>query len=355
MMLRSFFAVGALALSASAFLIVPEVDAVDKLDGRRSNVELKCSGCPFPVIREDNLAAWKDGVDSVLNIDLVAEGDRLFLNEVEILPMPQQPVHITGTLQRQSDGQKSPPLPLGYALERLPQTARIGKDGLQLMSLYFTIIDIAGYPVPMDGVRIDVVKSRTGDLFVAKTKTDANPIKNLSWRKCRSKPKCLKALLIARIREVLIAAKARALGVANKFSFKGCHGKSGFRLGKVPHQDTSSASKAHHWSHGHGGHRHHRGGFWHSFSRAMHVIVIPAVLGLSAGITACVIGMLIGQGIAALWVRFRRGGNTRHTTCLEAGEDVEKEPLVYEGAEDDLPPQYDEEEHGKIMLPVEKE
>jgi hypothetical protein len=63
--------------------------------------------------------------------------------------------------------------------------------------------------------------------------------------------------------------------------------------------------------------------------------------------------MVIGHAMAAIWVRFRRCQGRRAPVDQEAGDDTEKEGLM--GVDEDLPPQYRDEDENGIMLPAEKE
>ena len=142
----------------------------------------------------------------------------------------------------------------------------------------------------------------------------------------------MKRLLVQRVHAALLAAKERISGITDKLNFKGCVGRLG---GGRP------------------GHRHgHHGHFGHAVAHAIRSLIVPAVLGLSAGITACALGMIIGHGIAALWISIRRRSSPR-LSDQETGDHEEKEGLM--PMDEDLPPRYEDGEEGHISLPVEKE
>jgi len=96
---------------------------------------------------------------------------------------------------------------------------------------------------------------------------------------------------------------------------------------------------AHHGPH-HGPHHGHHA---HRFGRLLHqtlrFFVIPALLGVIGGLLASAIGMLAGQFIAFLWIRYHRGG--RRGTVREVEiviEEDEKAALIIDG--DIAPPEY---------------
>lgn len=261
--------------------------------------------------------------------------------------MPEQPVDVEAVVHRQPEGQASPPIHLGYAFELLPTQASNDVDA-KLVTFLFTVIEVSGYPVPIDPIQIAAIQAK-GDLFLVNAEVAETPRSPISWRDCRRGPKCLKDLLIARIGQIMAAAKARAHYAASRLPFKGCHGKKPAHGAPAPGNPNMAPQQG---SHGMNNYHAYHSGFARAFSRALRSIVVPAVLGLSAGVIACSIGMLIGRGIAALWIRCRRG-SSRQIVDAEQGDEVEKEPLVDE--EDDFPPEYDDAAQGKIQLPAEKE
>ena len=82
----------------------------------------------------------------------------------------------------------------------------------------------------------------------------------------------------------------------------------------------------------HHGHGHHKG-FLHSVlgfaRRLLTFIILPVLVGVAVGITASAIGMLVGQAVVFLWLRYRRTGD-RQQGVYESVESEDKE--------DGLPP-----------------
>jgi len=335
----------ALLLGASAFVAVPEIagdlsvsDLVVAPTTRQLKVDVKCQECPFPLIVDDSTILWDDKFDSSLGLNFTTSEKCLALNDRQIFPIVESPVHLEAVLHRLSDGLDSIPVPLGFALEILP-SKRATDEESELLSFHFTVVDIAGYPVPVDTVHMQLIKTTSGDLFLVEANVDVSPDPPTSWRECRRNANCLKELIVARIRAVFAAAKARALQALSKIGFKGCPGKRPHGTGRRP-------------PHSHqGGFKH---GFKHTFSRVIRLIAIPAILGLVSGVTACVLGMIVGRVIVSLWAFFRRRGRARESSNLERGDHTERQALMI-GGEDELPPQYEAEWDGDAALPAEKE
>jgi hypothetical protein len=94
--------------------------------------------------------------------------------------------------------------------------------------------------------------------------------------------------------------------------------------------------RPHHHHHMH--HMHH--GKWErTVHRVVRFIVVPAVLGVLAGLAASALGMLVGQIVVFMWQRFRRSTPKK---SLEQGTVSEKQGLMMESEE--LPPAYSDEE-----------
>lgn len=93
----------------------------------------------------------------------------------------------------------------------------------------------------------------------------------------------------------------------------------------------------------------HHGGLHHTVSRVLRFIVMPAALGILAGLAASALGMLIGQVVVFFWLRYRRSTTPKNSNAaaatpatMEQGTLSEKEGLMAAAAEstDNLPAQY---------------
>ncbi|EDN06292.1 predicted protein [Histoplasma mississippiense (nom. inval.)] len=345
MNLNALLAASVLALPASSLLIAPpairevngQPQALNERNANRLELNARCVECPFPQVTSEKAVVWDDGFDSFLSLNFTTEDGRLLLNGEQMYPMLTPPASVATILYRPSDGKTSFPLPVGYVFERLAQQYSADRSGAELLLFNFIVIDIAGFPAPVDAVSLRVIKLPHGDLFVIGVDTEpTNP--TASWRQCRRNAKCLKKLIISRLRAILSSAFSRAMNAAKKI--KGC-------VGRRPTKGmTSKTGKPHHGSKG--------GSFAHAFARALHGFVVPALLGLFAGLFACIVGVIVGQGIAALWARYRRSSTSCNNARVEHGNDLEKKPL-FGAEENDLPPQYEKEDQRDITILAEKE
>ena len=88
---------------------------------------------------------------------------------------------------------------------------------------------------------------------------------------------------------------------------------------------------------GHHGHRHHHhGGFFSKMTMVMataiKVVFVPVLIGVAFGMAASALGMLVGQAIVFLWMRFRRTPETGAYERIET--DVKEAPPAYQDIQD---------------------
>lgn len=277
----------------------------------------------------------------------------LLANGRQVFP-PPPPTTINAVQRRESDGEESDPIPLGYALEVMPLPTPPEED-VELLEIRFTVLDLDTHPVPLDTVAISLIHDPEGNIYMAKTEVEDTAPNRVSWKQCRGKPSCLRKLLFKRMRDLFAAAKTRMLGMKSRLAGpKGCHGRPPFPrpLHHGPHHHHGDGAPF--WAEGapaHAGnhlpppppHMHHHGGLHRTISRIVRFIVVPAVLGVLAGLAASALGMLFGQVVIFFWLRYRRSGNKHTTANLEQGTASEKQGLMAEST-DDLPAYVDEGE-----------
>lgn len=387
MFVRSVLLGGAAALSASAMLVVPEMEPkVDIIedgfvnvhpmlleDVHHAIVDLPCSECPLRETNDEGIVSWTEGKPSSLNLDFSIEDNRLLANGRQIFP-PAPPIPILA-VQQNEEGEDSAPMPVGYALEIMPMAAPSDEPGYELLDIRFTVLDLESHPVPVDTVAITVLQDPNGELFIARTNIEnTTPASDrLSWKECHGKAKCLQELLVSRIRGLLAGAKARVMGMA-KAGRKSCHdkhkskamghheeGHDGMPFPPPPPFEGEDFGREKfgpggHHGHAHGSarpHHHHpyHGAFARTFSRIVHFIVVPAILGVLAGLTASAIGMLVGQAVVFLWQRYRGTTSSEHKAAWEDGEACEKQGLMtIPRSSEEVLPEYTEPSEARESL-----
>ncbi|KOS45787.1 hypothetical protein ACN38_g3254 [Penicillium nordicum] len=388
MFVRSVLLGGTAALSASAMLVVPEMEPkVDIIedgfvnvhpmlleDVHHAIVDLPCTECPLRETNGEGVVSWAEGKPS----SLVRMTESIYSSELanngrQIFP-PAPPIPILA-VQQNEEGEDSAPMPVGYALEIMPMAAPSDEPGYELLDIRFTVLDLESHPVPVDTVALAVLQDPNGELFIARTDIEntAPASDRLSWKECHGKAKCLQELLVSRIRGLLAGAKARVTGMA-KAGRKSCHGKhkdkameqheeghDGMPFRPPPTFEGEDFGRekfgpSGHHGHAHGSARpHHRhpyhGAFARTFSRIVHFIVVPAILGVLAGLTASAIGMLVGQAVVFLWQRYRGITSSEHKAAWEDGEACEKQGLMaIPRSSEEVLPEYTEPSEARESL-----
>jgi len=361
MLFPSLLAASALALQASAFLVPLEVakgavkSVEDNFDGaiadpKSQYLPLECPGCLFDTAndRQDDYAAQPENTLG-LNFTVDNEENALTLNGQKLFPLVSPyPLDLYAPLVRSSNGIKSPPIHLGFALEYLPY--HDGPEGT-LIPIRLSIVDLDGIHVKVPTVVVDVLKRPSQELLIMRV--DIIPFQEMPGQDCQTAFCRAKAIAIERLREMMEGTRARIHKAGKKMGMKGCGGKKAAHEASADHQGPPTPDahrlpghrrpgpRPHHKHHRH----HHHGGLHRFFHSAMHLFVIPALLGIIGGLTASAIGMFVGQTIVFLWFRFVRGGQRGRAPSArtEAALDEEKEALVddYEA-----PPVYEETVEG---------
>ncbi|KAJ6155690.1 hypothetical protein N7470_006256 [Penicillium chermesinum] len=354
MLTRSILLGGMAAMSAHALLVIPEmnpefVEAPPIDDAPMSiqpvpsedvtfGVVLPCTDCPFREVDAEGVVSWTDGKPSSLLLEFSLEDNHLLANNHQIFP-PSEPVLV------------------GYALEITPLQAPSDAPGTDLLDVRFTILDLEAHPVPVDTVTITLIQTPSGGVLIADTNIEetAPPPEKLSWKKCNGKAKCLQDLVFHRIQGLLRSAKDRIIGMG-KAGRKGCHGKNQGVKGMGGHHkhDDDEGPMGHHPHHGEHGeklhpdydegrhhhphHMHHpHGALARTFSRIVRFIIVPGLIGGLAGFAASVIGMLVGKAIVFVWQRYRGRKSQEHKAAWEDGNTSEKQGLMTDSSEEDLP------------------
>lgn len=298
------------------------------------------------------------------SLNFSVENGFLLANSRQVFP-PPPPSRINAIQHRESDGQETDPIPLGYALEMMPLPTPPEESEVELLEVRFTVLDLDSHPVPMDTVAITLIHEPEGNIYMAKTDVEETAPNRVSWKQCRGKASCLRGLLFTRMRDLFAAAKARMLKMGSHLSGgKGCHGKHhgpkpmhhgphhhGFGPGPFhgPGEEPPLWGEGppppdghHHPPPPHMHHHFHHGGLKHTVSRIFRFIVIPATLGILAGLAASALGMLIGQVVVFFWLRYRRSTNKQTTATLEQGTVSEKQGLMADSTEEIVPQSADE-------------
>ncbi|KIX09261.1 uncharacterized protein Z518_00340 [Rhinocladiella mackenziei CBS 650.93] len=343
----------ALALPASAFLVPLEVsNAAEQAKAELGallarparTVDLDCPGCPF--FGAEDTTEPQYGVENKIHLEFDFDPQQgLTINSLPILPSDSSnaavPYIISAPQIREEDGQQTDPVRLDFAWERLLPVTSADERDTYILPIRFTILGLQGHPVKVDTIAIDLLQTpeQTSIVKISSIPFEDTPgaetcDTSSKWSLCR-----LRAIIAARLQAIMEAAKARARAAQGWMKKgKGCGGR---KFG------------AHGMHHGHG-HGHHMGGHHHRAHRlgrmvhqTLRFFVIPALLGVIGGLMASAVGMLVGQLISYLWIRFHRNGprGTRNIRVVElVVDEEEKDGLIVDDRDLPAPPQYEDVE-----------
>lgn len=178
MILNSLLSVGALSLTAQAFLVLPEVNSIPKietseakvptsLNGELQRINIDCSTCPFALNSYRNgQHEWTSDVKSDLEMVIVSDGETLKFNEVPFYPTPNPPLPPTlFVAQTKKEGEESTmagyegPLRVSYSMEH---EIRKSTDGNNEVKIIMTLMGLDGQMVKIDDLEMKVVTDAEG-------------------------------------------------------------------------------------------------------------------------------------------------------------------------------------------------
>lgn len=382
MQLTSLVAVGLAVASTNAILLPPDIGIPDEETfsilphpiadqgigiaalGRDTSISLDCPGCPVRKYHRTGKTTTHTNLKSHLELDFSVKQlngqDVLLLNGLPIFPsalaMGDKP--LTARLlpdfkKKNHDFVQAPdPETLGFSLSAW-SVRKDPKTNLELFAVDLQIIEVGNVFIEgIDMVEAAVLKTPNNKLVLAEvsiTPPQATPPSG-SNKDCSS---------------LLCQVKNMFKGVFSGFgSFKPCTKPapmSGEIVGDADEAFSEPPARhgrpGHHGHHGHHGHGRHgpKGHNWgHLLASIASQILLPIAFGVFAGVSASVLGMMVGTLVVHIWrVCVRGGGRCPRRrgaeSCHKASADevvVEEEKAgLMAHQEDDVeaPPAYNTE------------
>ena len=375
MHLTTFLSTATLALTVNAFLLPAEIaDEVQAAKAKAANLvpslltpnskslTLDCSSCPFALKSERHgVHEWTNDVQSDLQMDFAVQNNHLTLNDKPFYPVTIK--DLPGELsahqtKKETESEKTlegynGDLKLSYTLE-IPQPGEV--DGHQVATVIMSILGLDGQMVRVDNIKIKAIKAADGSVSHSHDDSWINLSNNtsaqLSLASVDSVPispndpdaRCTNMMCRVMTKLGAVAAKARAkaasaaaatASAANKvkcFCMRLAGHPVAIKGDKTTHLPTHNHVRPGHFGASHHGpgmrHGAHHHGFAHSAlalaRRLFTFVLLPVMIGVAVGITASAVGMLLGQLVVFLWLKFRRSGSTRQGV-YEVVESEDKE------------------------------
>lgn len=392
MLLRPFLAATGLAALTTAFLVPPQISQLEtevleslglqaqvQSQAQEHHISLQCAGCS-PVEKhhdqpEKHHKHLKQHSTS-LELNFVADQGRLTVNGFELYPnldpyaslaaevvsekqehekehkkhhkVDDDDDHDTKALKSHHKWRPffdfkphaAGPRELGYSYSVRPVT-EASDPNFELLVVDLQIIEVGNVFVDgLNNIRVHLIKSPDGEVLISKIEQTASENQaNNDDGECTT--------LICKWRAIVAAQLAN-------MKMPSCAGMLGHKAG------GPSGSQGHHTDndhdHGHHGHHgHHRSshGWALLFRKLTSHIILPILVGIVAGVTVSILGMIVGTLLVGLWRTFVRGqsffpshtcrrfGRSSHrhhkASHAEAALAEEKSALMMSQEDDELP------------------
>lgn len=380
MLLRPLLAAAGLTATAQAFLLPPEISShdIDILESipfesvtvaQAQTVDLDCPGCPR-VFNQKHHGKGKHNeqpsshLQLDFSIDQADGGDRLMLNGFELYPnldpfssqfvAPQvadRPKHhkdhkdqgeedntkslLSHHKFRPGEGNGVIEQTIGFVIHFHP-LENTADDELDLIVIDLHIIEVGlTFVDGLPNVRVSLIKLPGDELLLAKieqieTESVSTPMED--DKECTN---------------MLCKWKAVVAEKFNKMKPHGCHGMMGAQPENnqaPPRQPNGLFDKPHGWT--------------LLFRKLTSNIILPVLVGIVAGVSVSIVGMVVGTLLVGVWRKFFRGqtffpqhrhrshsGACHHHKAarMEAAAVEEKAGLIEEHVEE-LPPAYKDDE-----------
>jgi hypothetical protein len=296
----------AFATLGQAFLLPPQISKADKdvintlpfeypTSPEGEALSLPCTGCPVLVTDVMGNKIGLKGVNSQLQLNFTVaheEVDKLMMNGVEIYPTHDFPLEPLTAPQVPSaflaDSSVFRNVRLGYELAVQP-VAQSAQDHLELINIRLQIVEIADVFVDgLESVEVKLLQTSSGKFMIGnlETKSTTNPSNATG-----ANDDCTSLL-----------CKWRAI-VGDKLNDlkHGCSGmkRPGTAMPSEPRPATHPRPNHHDGNHRQG-HHVFRGVLHALKGFAIHVL-LPISVGVLAGMTASLVGMLVGQFVVMVW------------------------------------------------------
>lgn len=334
MLFRPLLTAAGLSAAANAFLLPPEistheVEVIESLPvesvhiAQAQTISLDCPGCP-PVLKKHNgkpkhHKPHSSHLELDFSVDNAAESNRLLVNGFELYPnsdpftnvlvAPQvvdkpkhhkqhqqddETIHLKSHHKfRPHDGRpKAVAQQLGFSLQIQPTTPTTD-EGMEMVVVDLQIIEVGSVFVDgLSNVRVHLVKLPANELLIGKIEQTASENAAMPMA---DEQEC--TTMICKWRAIIAAqlAKMKMHGCAGIMGIKGIHGQA------HPHG---------HEHHGHHpGHmtQHRQHGWSLLFRKLTSHIILPILVGIVAGVSVSIIGMVIGTILVGVWRKFVRG------------------------------------------------
>ncbi|KAL2757770.1 hypothetical protein ACRALDRAFT_1074675 [Sodiomyces alcalophilus JCM 7366] len=331
MLWKHLAAAGLAVTTAQAALVVPDTSLADFIKAlpvinahnpvQKQTIRLDCPGCPVHLRhregRWDTKTDLENHLELNLAIDTVTGVDRLLVNDFELYPesapwyytlTAPQVVEFTQAVTK--NPHKGHPLsrPLGYGLSIRPVVQEEADgENLELIEIDLQVIEVGNSFVRgIPNVNVKLLRTASGKLMIAsaeKTPSTTAPAETPGGddAECETTYCRWRAAVIQSLKSM----QHKCAG-AGRISVQGGH-QSGHS-----HQHMPGQYRKHHtWG--------------RLVKNVTWSILLPVIIGLVAGISVSILGMLVGTIVISLWrVIVRRQSPWMQRQCRRRGHSCHK-------------------------------
>ena len=380
MLLPSLLSAGIFGAVTQAFLVPEGANLPDAhgsnnvvpatLDHNKQVINLDCSTCPYALNSDRNgVHEWTADVASDLEMKFESDGKTLKFNGVPFYPIskPTLPPTLFVSQSKKDDEVSTMEgyngnLRLSYSMEYDEKKF----EENSLVTVVMTVMGLDGQMIKVDDVEIKAIKQADGTvsspLFPSAFQNTRLTIYQIKLHSITTIPSSASApdakceTILCRVFTKILTGVNKAKAGAHKmkcFCVKCFHKVTGHKFHKgdkhshphlnsgekhagMPHRrpDGTMELPSHvHFKPGHKFHNHHHHkGFFGRMALVLRttvkVVFVPILIGGAFGMAASAIGMLVGQMVVYLWMKFR--GTKREAAYQPVDTDEKDTPPAYQ-------------------------
>ncbi|KAL0937654.1 uncharacterized protein CTRU02_207385 [Colletotrichum truncatum] len=371
MLLKSLAAAGLAITATQAFVVIPEISEADKdivnslpfeqpssaMGIQSKLLKVDCPGCPLTMKHHDGRYHTMTNIENHLELTFSVESDaagvdHLLVNNFELYPKasswysalraPQIPSFTEAATKHPRKTDPNTPQ-LGYSLG-VRAVAKDAEQQLELVEIDLQIIEVGNsFVSDVPNVNVKLIRSPTGKLMIASAETTETsaPSPKEEESKTPADETC-----------TTIYCKWRA-AILKNMRGKNCGGRKHHGMPGQMRQGHHGHHAHHAQKNGHFRQHHHT---WGQLAKNITShILLPILIGIVAGVSVSIIGMMVGTFVVCLWRVFVRRQppfarrhcrrRSRKSSHREAAAAEEKSGLMAE--QEDLPPYQDNEDTPK--------
>lgn len=315
-----------------------------------------------------------DNFELNLNFAVSADGHRVELGGEAVYPARyhSETYHHERAIQINkvsSSGVK--PLQITSSSIRVESLHRVPSDGGAVVQFTFQIISVEGHhTAEVPDIVIDLLQLDSGELFIITVSARPRPAFLPSSSPSTAQGYANRCSLpgpVCRLKSMLSNAVA-ALRSTRLMKSVPCSYRPSWSKHLPPHfparpQIVGPNDRARNYQHHHPEHsssyhsqQYQRHRFFHALARGIIAVLVPVLAGITVGLLVSSLGLLTGRLIGCLWIRWARGGRSRHgrITLEDVDGDEEKFLLLADQDTEPLPlyenaPAYEEFEARSSM------